>query len=421
MTRDDALRRRLLELVERDQELARATYEASQRHPDHRGRFLFDIPRDEWLPEYHASERRSQEHAVVLAQLLDDLGRWPGRSDVGDDGERAAWILAQHVGLVAPELQQRCRDLVADAVRHGDADPEHLAALADRVELEAGRLQLYGTHLEPAPDQPHGWRALRGVVDPPHLDERRAAIGRKPWTEYLADCTNANPRSTMEHTRVTAEQIATLDGLEDWRVQLRALHTTYRTGRGGGSFAGAATLVQRIAELADAADHHPDLDIRYPDVVHIVLTTHDARGLTTRDVDLARQISELARSTGATPEPTASQTLEIAIDTMDADRIRPFWKAVLGYVEDADGNLVDPRSRGPALWFQTMDEPRTDRDRFHLDVTVAHDAAEERVAAALAAGGTLVTDEYARSWWVLADADGNEACVSTWQDRDRFA
>jgi len=64
-----------------------------------------------------------------------------------------------------------------------------------------------------------------------------------------------------------------------------------------------------------------------------------------------------------------------------------------------------------------MEEPRADRDRFHIDVSVAHDTAEQRVADALAAGGTLVTDDHARSWWVLADADGNEACVCTWQDR----
>jgi len=56
-------------------------------------------------------------------------------------------------------------------------------------------------------------------------------------------------------------------------------------------------------------------------------------------------------------------------------------------------------------------------NRIHVDVIVPHDVAEQRVAEALAAGGTLLTDEYARSWWVLADADGNEACVSTWQDR----
>jgi 4a-hydroxytetrahydrobiopterin dehydratase len=64
-----------------------------------------------------------------------------------------------------------------------------------------------------------------------------------------------------------------------------------------------------------------------------------------------------------------------------------------------------------------MSEPRTARNRIHIDVMVPHDVAEARVAAAIAAGGTLMTDQYARSWWVLADADGNEACVCTWQDR----
>jgi len=101
---------------------------------------------------------------------------------------------------------------------------------------------------------------------------------------------------------------------------------------------------------------------------------------------------------------------------MDADRIRPFWAAVLGY-RDEGGYLVDPLRIGPPVWFQQMDEPRTDRDRFHIDVSVAHDAAPARLGAALAAGGRLVTDQFARSWWVLADADGNEACICTWQDR----
>ena len=72
---------------------------------------------------------------------------------------------------------------------------------------------------------------------------------------------------------------------------------------------------------------------------------------------------------------------------------------------------------GPAIWFQQMDGPRPQRNRVHLDVTVSPEVAEERVAAAIAAGGTLVSDAHARSWWVLADPEGNEACVCTWLDR----
>ncbi len=216
----------------------------------------------------------------------------------------------------------------------------------------------------------------------------------------------------MEYTTVTAEEFAAFDRLDEWRFVLGAAHAHFRAG----SFLAAAALVVAVAEAAEAADHHPDIDVRYPGHVRIVLATHATKGLTTLDVELAREISLLAARAGATVMPSAPQGVEIAIDTMDAGRIRPFWAAVLGYRE-IDGALVDPLRIGPPIWFQQMDEPRNQRDRFHLDVSVAHDVAETRVAAALAAGGTLVTDRFARSWWVLADADGNEACVCTWQDR----
>ena len=79
------------------------------------------------------------------------------------------------------------------------------------------------------------------------------------------------------------------------------------------------------------SDHHPDIDVRYPDLVRVLLYTHAVGALTTTDVDLARTISAIAADAGATAEPTTPQAVEIAIDTMDADRIRPFWAAVLGY------------------------------------------------------------------------------------------
>lgn len=216
----------------------------------------------------------------------------------------------------------------------------------------------------------------------------------------------------MEYTAVKPDEFADLEDLDDWRYILGSIQADFRAG----SFPAAASLSSAVAAAAEEAGHHPDLNVRYPDRLRVVLTTHAVGGLTTRDVDLAREISVLADRAGATSEPAVSQAVEIAIDTMDADRIRPFWAAVLGYT-DADGYLVDPMRTGPPLWFQNMDSERSQRDRFHIDVTVPHDVAERRIAAALAAGGTLVTDRYAKSWWVLADADGNEACICTWQDR----
>ncbi|MCU0261380.1 MAG: 4a-hydroxytetrahydrobiopterin dehydratase [Ilumatobacteraceae bacterium] len=217
----------------------------------------------------------------------------------------------------------------------------------------------------------------------------------------------------MDHTRVSPADLAAADGLDDWRFLLGGIHATFTTG----SFTAAAELVSAFAAAAERAEHHPDIDLRYPGTLHVTLTTHAVGAVTTLDVDLARELSTLARAAGAGSQPLRAQRTEIAIDTMDLSRIRPFWQAVLGYVEAGDNVLVDPRRQDPPLWFQQMDEPRTQRNRFHVDVTVAHDEAEARIRAALAAGGRLVDDSHARSWWVLADADGNEVCVSTWQDR----
>jgi 4a-hydroxytetrahydrobiopterin dehydratase len=217
----------------------------------------------------------------------------------------------------------------------------------------------------------------------------------------------------MQYTTVTPDEFAALDGLDDWRHLLGALHATFRAS----SYPAAAQVAVAFADAAERAVHHPDLEIRYPGRVHVVLTTHETGGLTTADVDLAREYSAIAAEAGATAEPHAAEAIEIALDTMDVDAIRPFWAAVLDYREVGEVNLVDPRRVGPPMWFQQMDEPRTERGRFHIDVTVPHDIAEQRIAAALAAGGRLVSDAHARSWWVLADADGNEACICTWQDR----
>ena len=64
-----------------------------------------------------------------------------------------------------------------------------------------------------------------------------------------------------------------------------------------------------------------------------------------------------------------------------------------------------------------MDELRPQRNRIHFDVSVPHDQAHERIQATLVAGGKLVDDAEAPAFWVLADPEGNEACVTTWQGR----
>jgi len=219
----------------------------------------------------------------------------------------------------------------------------------------------------------------------------------------------------VAHEPITPDDVAALPGLDDWRVVVAELQATFRAP----SYPAGGRLVAAIADAAEAADHHPDVALGYPGRVRVSLTTHATGGLSMHDVELARRISALAADAGAAADVTVAQVVELAIDAVDADRIRPFWAAVLDYRSDGDGNLVDPRGVGAPVWFQQMDEPRTQRNRFHVDVSVPHDQAEARVAAALDAGGTLVSDRAARAFWVLADAEGNEACVCTWQDRSR--
>lgn len=192
--------------------------------------------------------------------------------------------------------------------------------------------------------------------------------------------------------------------------------------------AGEVAAAAVVAAGADA-DGHLRADLR-PDRVELSVQTRALDAVTDDDVRLARDITEAVAKMGFRPAGSTSavcrrpvQMLELAIDALDIAVIRPFWKAVLAYgsVPGQDGQedaIVDPAGQLPAIWFQRMDVPRPQRNRVHFDITVAHDEAEARVAAALAAGGRLVDGSHARSFWVLADAEGNEVCVCTWTDRD---
>ena len=212
--------------------------------------------------------------------------------------------------------------------------------------------------------------------------------------------------------QITPRQFHEAEGVDEWRVLGDGASARFRTR----SFSKGVQLVDAIGAVADAANHHPDVDLRYASVT-VRLFTHDVLGLTTADVELARQISAAARDLGVEADPTGVQDVYLAIDALVGPEVLPFWRAVLGYRQVGE-ELVDPNARWPSVWFQQMDAPRPQRNRIHVDVFVPHDRAEARVAAALEAGGRLVSDENAPAWWTLADAEGNEVDVATWMGRD---
>ncbi|WP_375483783.1 VOC family protein [uncultured Jatrophihabitans sp.] len=233
------------------------------------------------------------------------------------------------------------------------------------------------------------------------------------------------PGSASESTSGSAPAVlsgtdaaAAVDGL-GWRVVLSTLLASVPVD----SLARAADVARLAVEACGAdADGHLRVDLR-PDRVELAVHDRTLATHTARDVELVRAVDAALRNAGYSLAPPTGrrpvQMLEVAIDALDIPAIRPFWAAVLGY-DDEPGTdaLVDPLRQGPSFWFQQMDEPRPQRNRIHFDVVVAHDEAERRIQAALDAGGAMLSNAAARAFWILADAEGNEVCVCTWQDRD---
>src|ERR1700677_2854674 len=123
---------------------------------------------------------------------------------------------------------------------------------------------------------------------------------------------------------ITPKQFHASEGIDDWRVLVNRATTYFRTG----SFARGVEFINAIAVLADAANHHPDIDLRYTGVT-VRLTSHDIRGLSRRDVALAKEISVLARDMGIPVDSSVSEDVQITINATDIPSVRAFWRSVL--------------------------------------------------------------------------------------------
>ena len=224
---------------------------------------------------------------------------------------------------------------------------------------------------------------------------------------------------------LTGEQIAEAK-LTDWRKLGQGLHARYAVG----DFAAAARFVAAVAEAGDTLGHHPrvtigagyvDLKLISGDAVYRdgEGTEHVVDWVTRRDVELARRIVDIAAEQGLAADTASITAIELALDTAHAATIAPVWAALLTGGSEARGrgtigdDVRDLTERVPILWFQDTDEHETPRQRFHVDVWVPPEVAEQRIAAAVAAGGTVVDDTQAPSYTVIADQDGNKACVCT--------
>jgi len=147
-----------------------------------------------------------------------------------------------------------------------------------------------------------------------------------------------------------------------------------------------------------------------------VRLTRDLWRIEEQHVRLAHAVSAVAREHGAVADRTRVQEVQLAISAQPDAIDVGFWRAVLGYAEMSDENGVDPLGHGSTVWMQDLDAAKPLRHAMHVDVSVARDQAEHRVAAALAAGGRIIEDSNAPEAWILADRAGNRVCIAAWPD-----
>lgn len=199
------------------------------------------------------------------------------------------------------------------------------------------------------------------------------------------------------------------DGVEDWVVLHGGATAVFRVG----SLVEAARLAEAVAGLPGI---EPRLLMTVAADRLTVRLTRDLWHLEPTHVDVARAVSEVARTRGAEADRNAVQEVQLAIAAKPDAIDLAFWRAVLGYDPVADDNAADPLGHGSTVWMQELDPDKPLRHAMHVDVSVAHELAEERLAAALAAGGRIVDDSEAPRWWTLSDRAGNRVCIAGWPD-----
>lgn len=220
----------------------------------------------------------------------------------------------------------------------------------------------------------------------------------------------------MSAKALTGQQIVGAQ-LEGWTFLLSYGQGGLQTRLHTGHFALGIKIVNAIGAAAAELDHHAELDLR-PGRVDVRLSTREGGGVTERDVLLARRISDIAAAAGVEFECRSVSRIELGLDTPEYRKIAPFWTAVLDteHVVGTEewGDVGDPNEALPMIYFQRAGG-QDSRSAWHPDIWVDPAQVQPRIDAALAAGGTLVSEDHSPSFWVLSDPDGTEVRLCTWQ------
>jgi hypothetical protein len=165
---NEALRNQLLEMQADDSNTRRRLINKGKLYGPH-------LPKDYYNPQMAAVHKRNN---AQMRAIIAEHG-WPGKSLVGEDGSEAAWKLVQHA-VLDPDIQEMCLPLLEAAVKVGEAEGQHLAMLTDRILMQKGEPQIYGSQFVGGED---GSLVPYTIADPEGVDERRASVGLPPLDE----------------------------------------------------------------------------------------------------------------------------------------------------------------------------------------------------------------------------------------------
>jgi hypothetical protein len=172
--KDEKLRAELVERVEEDQKARKQLIDLQARQGGKDA--------DAAKKEVEAATKKMQEidarNTAWLKEVVSKHG-WPGKLLVGKDGSQKAWLLVQHADQ-DPEFQKRCLKLLAEAVKKGEASPENLAYLTDRVRVADKEKQVYGTQFH----EVDGRMEPHPIEDEANVDKRRKEVSLPPLAEY---------------------------------------------------------------------------------------------------------------------------------------------------------------------------------------------------------------------------------------------
>jgi hypothetical protein len=157
------LRQELLSMQEEDQRVLRELVDAGE------------LLEEEYHPRMRAVHERNNTR---IKNIVDEHG-WPSISLVGNDGAKAAWLLAQHA-VLDTEFMARALTLLKEAVSNGEAEGWCLAYLQDRVLTMAGKPQIYGTQHD---FDENGTAFPLLIAEPDKVDLLRRDVGLEPLSE----------------------------------------------------------------------------------------------------------------------------------------------------------------------------------------------------------------------------------------------